>query len=465
MFLKKKREKEEEKKELPETINQSSNFFLRGMVLLPFEIKEPIDEYVIKFYNVVIDHILRQIFSARCQPNSVLNLEFGYGGLKLFQNEFLTEEIAKRLRFLYLLIKKHEIRVNMFCESGGNIIGLVNWMLFSVWESCAQCEKKRKEKEGTPLFLTFCPLEETNVEFLNKKYERVSDFLWRGVCSTCVEAFLILKTAHDYFVTSVYSDLFSNCVREKIGNVGGGGGKLLKVFLTLIFDNERNNIFPFFSRRWCSKGLIKQQAQRRPRRRQRGGGGGWLRRPRGRSRVLFKIDIQNVQKYFFPSYLKTLLKCKNSFQLLFFKLQNSLDELLRNNNNNYETFYRETGGRDERNVAVLGSFSLISVLYSKSLRKCIFVEMKSPFNMDDFLNEDCKILKTINRAIDFTGWFNPLKDIVDIPVFFGRGFNFDNAEIIEKLKTGDNFSFSYSIDSASLFESVRASIIGIVSMQ
>lgn len=437
------------------------------MVLLPFEIKEPIDEYVIKFYNIVIDHILRQTFLARCQPNSLLNLEFGYGGLKLFQNEFLTEEIAKRMRFLYLLIKKHDVRVNMFCESGGNIIGLVNWMLFSVWESCARCEKKRKEKEGTALFLTFCPLEETNVELLNKKYERVSDFLWRGVCSTCVEAFLILKTAHDHFRTFVYSDLFSNCVREKNGNIGGEGCKLLKVFFSLIFDNDRNNIFPLFSRRLCSGGggsgglLVQQSQQRRRRRPRQRGGGGW--RWRRHSRVLFKTDIQNLQKYFFPSYLKTLLKCKNSFQLLFLKIQNSLDKLLRNNNN-YEAFYRETVG-PERDVAVLGSFSLISVLYSKSLRKCIFVEMKSPFKMQDFLNEDCKILKTINCAIDFTGWFNPLKDIVDIPVFFGSGFNVDNAKIIEKLKTGDNFSFSYSIDSVSLFESVQANIIGIVSMQ
>nr|BDV50088.1 MAG: hypothetical protein [Porcellio scaber clopovirus] len=415
--------------------------------MLFFEIKEPTDEHIIKFYSVVIDHMLRQIFSARCEPNTVLNLEFGYGGLKLFQNDFLSEEVIIRLRFIYLLAKKYNVSVNMFCESGGNIIGLVNWLVFSIWESCARCEEKRKKYQETPLFLTFCSLEETDSELLNKKYERICKFLWRRVCPSCVESFVRLKCAYDYFISSAYSDLLNNCVEEnKVGNEVGDAGKLLKVVLNLIYNDKRKNIFPNFKKKW--KRFIKRSPSQRP--------------PR-RSRNLFETNIHQIQKCYFPSYIKTLIRSKNSFKLLFLDLQNLLDELLRNHKN-YEILYRENIVHEDAEEEVTGSFSLISVLYSKSLRKCVFIEMKSPFEMKDFLNEEGKIFETINSSVDFTGWFNPRKDIVDVPVFFGKGFNFDNVKIIEKIKMGDNFSFSYTDNSVSIFDSIITEVIGTVSM-
>lgn len=438
------------------------------------EIEQPTDEYVLQFYNIVIDHILRQIFLAQCQPNSTLNFEYGYGGLKLFQNEFLNENVVKRLRFIFFLVKKYNIRINMFCESGGNIIGLTNWALFSVWECCNRCGRRWNNTtnatgttdatastvaasadivEEIPITLTFCPLEETNVKFLDKKYERVCDLIWSKMCSSCEEAFLIINSIIDVFTSSVYSDLSYNCfVRSKKRSEGRGRwGEMIEALWNLLFKSK-TMVLPQLNKRKKFHNKKQQNLHHRYHHRHRYSDRDHERnrnrnnnRNCHRPRSLAVINIRDVQKYFFSSYLKTLISCKNSFRLMFLKMRYSIRRLLLSGEN-----------FDNNCFKINGSFSLIPVMFSKTTRKCVFVEIRSPLK---FFQKD-EIFNIINSAIDFTGWFNVKRDIVDVPVFYGNKLKFDNVKIIQMLKTGDNFSFSYTPDSLSVFKEASAVIIG-----
>lgn len=362
--------------------------------------KQPDPKNFINFMDILNLYIINKIHICGLNLTKPINVEIGYGGLKVLQEDFSNIENVKRIRFYFLILTINKIKTNIFGISSGNIVGILFLLYTSFWNACGNCKKKC----GIMLKNSIHKLN-THLEALEICYFELLDLLYNLQCNTC------------------------KLMCEEIGKI------LQQVF------TELENVFNINRKILASKMIKKTMIDEA------------MLLKTDDDDLIIEYSLNAYQERSHILYIINMIRLKNKIPKLVDNIFALFDKHIMNNPNYITMWFGKAKHKPD------SLFSSFVAIWNRHQESTVFVKFDSPMHLE----HKSQLKLVLERATDFIGWLGITgKIFVDVPVFMGLRIRIHSDKIMKIIREGDNFLFTYTSNPISLIESSGNTLVASV---